>query len=89
MILCLVLGTALTVVAALIPALRATRVPPVTGLREGAVVATPARERRLRTVAAIALTRSASPGCCWGCSARSTRRGLVGVGRRRSSASRC
>ena len=54
-ILCLVLGTALTVVAALIPAMRATRVPPVTGLREGTVVAT-SRERRLRTVAAIALT---------------------------------
>ena len=54
-ILCLVLGTALTVVAALIPAMRATRVPPVAGLREGTVVATP-RERRLRTVAAIALT---------------------------------
>jgi putative ABC transport system permease protein len=53
-ILALVLGTVLTVVAALIPALRATRVPPVTGLREGAVVSTP-RERRLRNVAAIVL----------------------------------
>ncbi len=51
----MVLGTGLTVVAALIPALRATRVPPVTGLREGAVIATP-RERRLRTAAALVLT---------------------------------
>ena len=51
----LVLGTVLTVVAALIPALRATRVPPVTGLREGAVVSTP-RERRLRSAIGVVLT---------------------------------
>ncbi len=51
----LVLGTGLTVLAALIPALRATRVPPVTGLREGAVVATK-RERRLRDLAGVVLT---------------------------------
>ncbi len=44
----LVLGTGLTVLAALLPALRATRVPPVTGLRDGAVPATPS-ERRKRT----------------------------------------
>jgi putative ABC transport system permease protein len=35
------LGTGLTVLSALAPAVRATRVPPVTGLREGAVLATP------------------------------------------------
>jgi putative ABC transport system permease protein len=64
-ILCLVLGTALTVVAALFPALRATRVPPVTGLREGAVVSTP-RERRLRTVAAIALSALGIAGMLFG-----------------------
>jgi putative ABC transport system permease protein len=46
----LVLGTGLTVLSALLPALRATRVPPVTGLREGAVLATP---RQHRTRAAI------------------------------------
>ena len=51
----LVLGTGLTVVAALLPALRATRVPPVSGLRDGAVPATPS-ERRKRTVAALVLT---------------------------------
>ena len=50
----LVLGTGLTVLAALLPALRATRVPPVTGLREGAVLATP-RERRARGVAGALL----------------------------------
>ncbi len=51
----LLLGTGLTVLAALIPALRATRVPPVTGLREGAVLETP-RSNRLRSAAAVALT---------------------------------
>ncbi|MGI8805648.1 MAG: ABC transporter permease [Thermoleophilaceae bacterium] len=51
----LVLGTLLTVLAALFPAARATRVPPVTGLREGAVLETP-RESRLRTVAGVVLT---------------------------------
>ena len=39
-------GTALTVLASLIPALRITRVPPVTGLREGAVLETPKSHRR-------------------------------------------
>ncbi len=50
----LVLGTGLTVLAALLPALRATRVPPVTGLREGTVLATP-RERRARGIAGALL----------------------------------
>ena len=35
--------------------MRATRIPPVAGLREGAVIDTP-RERRLRSVAAVVLT---------------------------------
>ncbi len=48
-ILSLVLGTLLTVLASLIPALRVTRVPPVTGLREGAVLETP-KSHRVRTV---------------------------------------
>jgi len=51
----LVLGTGLTVLAALLPALRATRVPPVTGLREGAVLATP-REHRARAIVGVLLT---------------------------------
>ena len=42
----LVLGTGLTVLAALLPALRATRVPPVSGLRDGAVPATPSERRK-------------------------------------------
>jgi putative ABC transport system permease protein len=50
----LVLGTGLTVLAALLPALRATRVPPVSGLRDGAVPATPS-ERRKRSIAAVVL----------------------------------
>ena len=51
----LLLGTIVTMVSALIPALRATRIPPVTGLREGAVISTP-RERRLRTAIGLVLT---------------------------------
>jgi putative ABC transport system permease protein len=51
----LLLGTIVTMVAALIPAVRATRIPPVTGLREGAVIAT-ARERRLRIAIGVVLT---------------------------------
>ena len=43
----LVLGTTITVISALFPALRATRVPPVAGLREGAVLSTP-RQHRIR-----------------------------------------
>ncbi|MGZ5310282.1 MAG: ABC transporter permease [Solirubrobacterales bacterium] len=43
----LVLGTTITVISALLPALRATRVPPVAGLREGAVLSTP-RQHRIR-----------------------------------------
>jgi len=50
----LLLGTGLTVLATLMPAIRATRVPPVTGLREGAVLATP-REHRLRAAIGVAL----------------------------------
>ncbi len=51
----LVLGTGLTVLASLLPALRATRVPPVSGLRDGAVPATPS-ERRKRNIAAVVLS---------------------------------
>jgi putative ABC transport system permease protein len=54
-ILGLCLGTGLTLLAALIPALRATRVPPVAGLREGAVVTTP-REHRIRGAIAVVIT---------------------------------
>jgi putative ABC transport system permease protein len=50
----IVLGTGLTVLAALLPALRATRVPPVSGLRDGAVPPTPS-ERRKRNIAAVVL----------------------------------
>ena len=54
-ILALVLGTVLTVLASLIPALRVTRVPPVTGLREGAVLETQ-RSHRLRGAIAVVMT---------------------------------
>jgi putative ABC transport system permease protein len=41
-----IVGVGTTVVAALVPALRATRVPPVAALREGAVLETPRQSRR-------------------------------------------
>jgi putative ABC transport system permease protein len=50
----LILGTGLTVLAALLPALRATRVPPVSGLRDGAVPPTQS-ERHKRNIAAVVL----------------------------------
>ncbi len=50
----LLLGTLITVVSVLAPAVRATRVPPVTGLRDGVVPAT-SGERRRRTVAGVVL----------------------------------
>ena len=51
----LVIGVGLTVLASLIPALRITRVPPVAGLREGAVLETP-RSNRIKHGLAVALT---------------------------------
>jgi putative ABC transport system permease protein len=54
-VLAFVLGIGLTVLASLIPALRITRVAPITGLREGAVLETP-KSHRLRTVLAAGLT---------------------------------
>jgi putative ABC transport system permease protein len=50
----LVIGTGIAVLAALLPALRATRIPPVAGLREGAVPETP-RERGRRSAAGVVL----------------------------------
>ncbi|MGH2984378.1 MAG: ABC transporter permease [Solirubrobacterales bacterium] len=54
-IVALLLGTTLTLGSALVPALRATRVPPVAGLREGAVLET-SGERRRRGAAGVILT---------------------------------
>ena len=72
----LVLGTGLAVLAALIPAMRATRVPPVTGLREGAVLETSGGRRRRGLIGivlaalgivlmALALFGALSPGEAW------------------------
>jgi putative ABC transport system permease protein len=72
----LVLGTVITVASALGPALRATRVPPVTGLRDGVVPSTD-RERRRRTAIgavlgvlgaaamALGIFGALSPGEAW------------------------
>ncbi len=54
-VLAFALGIGLTVLASLIPALRITRVAPVTGLREGAVLETP-KSHRLRSALATGLT---------------------------------
>ncbi len=51
----LLIGTLVTVGSSLTPALRATRVPPIMALREGAVLP-PGRHRRLRTPIAALLT---------------------------------
>ena len=50
----LLLGTSIAVLSALLPALRATRISPVTGLREGAVLETPS-ERGRRNAAGVVL----------------------------------
>jgi putative ABC transport system permease protein len=51
----LLLGTAITVIASVIPAVRATRVPPIAAVREGAVLPK-ARLAFLSTPAAVVLT---------------------------------
>ena len=54
-VLAFAIGIGLTVLASLIPALRITRVAPVIGLREGAVLETP-KSHRLRSALAAGLT---------------------------------
>jgi putative ABC transport system permease protein len=64
-IVALVVGTGLTVIAALAPALRATRVPPVAALREGAVLETPRQSRR-RGAVGVVLTGAGSAAIALG-----------------------
>jgi len=51
----LLVGTIVTMIAAIVPAIRATRVDPVQGLREGAMLETQ-KSHRLRTAIAVGLT---------------------------------
>ncbi len=50
----LLLGTGLAMLAALIPAIRATRVAPIAGLHEGAVLETPTGRRRRSVIGVLA-----------------------------------
>ncbi len=61
----LLIGTVVTVVASLVPALRATRVPSITALREGATLP-PGRGARLRRPAGAAIVVLAVVALCVG-----------------------
>lgn len=79
----LVVGTGVTVLAALVPALRATRVPPVAALREGAVLP-PGRRHRLVMPSAFLLLATGvaliSVGLFAGIDEEGTALGLLGGG---------
>ena len=64
----LLLGIIVTLIASIMPAFKATRVPPIAAVREGATIA-PGRFARFRTpIAARDHDRSGSPACSGGCS---------------------
>ena len=70
----LLVGILVTLLASLRPAIRATRVPPIAAVREGATLPE-SRFARFRTVGSLALTRrSASPRSPTGCSAATSAR---------------
>jgi putative ABC transport system permease protein len=59
----LLVGTIVTVLAGLAPALRATRVPPVAALREGAVPMTHGPSRKVTAIAALLTTAGVALMC--------------------------
>jgi putative ABC transport system permease protein len=61
----LVVGTGVTVVASLLPAVRATRVPPIAAVREGSVL-TPSRLARFGPVAALVVVGAGLALVCVG-----------------------
>lgn len=61
----LALGIVVTLIASLFPAIRATRVPPIAAVREGATLP-PGRFARLRTPIASVLTAIGFAGLLWG-----------------------
>ena len=63
----LLVGILVTLLASLRPAIRATRVPPIAAVREGATLPE-SRFARFRTVGSLGLTASASPPSPTGCS---------------------
>ena len=64
-VIALAAGIVVTVVASLRPALRATRVPPIAAVREGAVIPT-GRFHRFRTAGTLALTVIGFAALLWG-----------------------
>jgi putative ABC transport system permease protein len=61
----LLAGILVTLVASLRPALRATRVPPIAAVREGATLP-PSRFARFRTIGSIVITALGFAGLVWG-----------------------
>ena len=61
----LLLGIVVTLIASIMPAFKATRVPPIAAVREGAVIA-PGRFARFRTPIAAVITVLGFAGLLWG-----------------------
>ena len=61
----LLLGITVTLIASILPAFKATRVPPIAAVREGATIA-PGRFARLRTPIAALVTLLGFAGLLWG-----------------------
>ncbi len=61
----LLLGITVTLIASILPAFKATRVPPIAAVREGATIA-PGRFARFRTPIAAVLTILGFAGLLWG-----------------------
>ena len=78
----LVVGTIVTVISSISPALRATRVPPVEALREGAVPTVGRLSRRLTIIATIMLAAGVALMCLglFGSGSPNAKLGLLGGG---------
>ena len=68
----LLLGILVTLIASILPAFKATRVPPIAAVREGATIA-PGRFARFRTPIAAVITILGFAGLLWGLFGRTSR----------------